>query len=139
MADCDSQVGVRNILIKFLDCDTNNAYGPISHELAGDEQPTYILCDYNNEPMPGGYVKRHKGNNEISVTVIRNQQIPLALYQGCASIDITIEHFNGRVVTGLSGTATGNDSSDGHEVTITATFREIDELLANGLLDASAA
>lgn len=139
MPTCDNQVGVRNILIKFKDCDNDQTYGPLSHELSGDQQPTYILCDYSNEPLPGGYVRRTKGNNEISVMVIRNQTIPLALYQGCASIDITIEHFNGRVVTGLNGTATGNESSDGHEVTVTATFREIDELLAAGLAEPSAA
>ena len=139
MADCGNQVGVRNILIKFLDCDNDVTYGPISHELSGDTQPQYRLCDFANEPLPGGYVRRTKGNNEISLTVIRNLGIPLALYQGCASIDITIEHFNGMVITGISGTGTGEESSDGHEVTITATFKEIDELLPNGLLEGQAA
>jgi len=129
MANCDAQVGIRNIFIRFFDCDTGVSYGPISHELAGDQQPTYRLCDYNNEAMPGGYVKRTKGNNEISMTIIRDLRVPLALYQGCASVDVTIEHFNGMLITGLSGTSTGQDSSDGHEVTLTATFKQIDELL----------
>lgn len=133
MADCDNQIGVRNIIIKFLDCDNNVTYGPVAHILSGDEQPTYRLCDYSNEPMTGGYVRRTKGNNEISVNVIRNLGIPLAMYQGCGSIDITIEHFNGMVITGLSGTSTGDESSDGHEATITATFKEVDELLPTRL------
>jgi hypothetical protein len=68
-------------------------------------------------------------NNQIELTVIRNLGVPLALYQGCGALDITIEHYNGLVYTGISGTSTGDASSDGHEVTITATFREIDELL----------
>lgn len=135
---CDNQVGVRNILIRFLDCDTNQSYGPISHELSGDEQPQYRLCEYNNEPLPGGYVRRNRGNNEINLTVIRNPGIPLALYQGCAAIDITVEHFNGRVVTGINGTATGDESSDGHEVTVSATFESVDELLPNGVLQPAA-
>jgi hypothetical protein len=126
---CENQVGIRNILIKFYDCDTDTSYGPIAHELSGDEQPQYRLCEYNNEPLPGGYVRRTRGNNEIQLTVIRNIGIPLALYQGCAAVDVTIEHFNGLVVTGINGTGTGDDSSDGHEVTLTATFKQIDELL----------
>jgi hypothetical protein len=130
---CENQVGVRNILIKFHDCANDVTYGPVSHELSGDEQPQLRLCDYSNEPLPGGYVRRTKGNNEISLTVIRNLGIPLALYQGCASVDITIEYFNGMVVTGLNGTGTGEESSDGHEATITATFKEIDELLPQSL------
>lgn len=129
MSDCPNQVGVRNIIIKFTDCDNNRVYGPISHELSGDEQPQYRLCEYSNEPLPGGYVRRTKGNNEISLTVVRNLGIPLALYQGCGSIDLTIEHFNGMVITGIAGTSTGDESSDGHEVTLTATFRTVDELL----------
>ncbi|MGL5733450.1 MAG: hypothetical protein ACRCYS_01180 [Beijerinckiaceae bacterium] len=133
---CDNQLGVRNILIKFTDCDSGAVFGPINHELSGDTQPTYRLCDYANEPLPGGYVRRTRGNNEISVMVVRNLGIPLAMYQGCGAIDLTIEHFNGMVITGVNGTSTGTDSSDGHEVTITATFKEVDELLPNGPLAA---
>ncbi len=137
MAACDNQVGVRNILIKFYDCDNDVSYGPLAHELSGDEQPSYRLCDYSNEPLAGGYVKRTKGNNEISLTVIRNRAIPLALYQGCAAVDVTIEHFNGLVVTGRNVTGTGDDSSDGHEVTLTATFATIDELLPESISGSS--
>lgn len=135
---CENQVGVRNILIKFYDCDNDVSYGPISHELAGDEQPNYRLCEYSNEALPGGYVRRTKGNNEISMTVIRNPGIPLALYQGCAAVDVTVEHFNGLVITGLNGTGTGDDSSDGHEVTLTATFATVDELLPKTVEQAAA-
>ena len=133
---CDNQLGVRNILIKFTDCDSGAVYGPISHELSGDTQPTYRLCDFANEPLPGGYVRRTRGNNEIVAVVVRNLGIPLAMYQGCGAIDLTIEHFNGMVITGVNGTSTGTDASDGHEVTITATFKEIDELLPSGPLAA---
>jgi hypothetical protein len=140
MSDCKNQIGTRNIQIRFYDCDNNQTYGPFMHELAGDTQPTYRLCAYSNEPMPGGYVKRTKGNKEISVVVIRNPTVPLALYQGCASMDISVEHFNGLVVTGRNGTGTGSDASDGHEVTITATFRDtdVDELLPAGSASAFA-
>lgn len=134
MAECDNQVGVRNILIKFLDCDSNTIYGPLAHTLAGDAQPTYRLCDTSNEPLPGGFVRRTRGNNMITINVIRDLRVPLALYQGCASIDITVEHYNGMVVTGISGTATGDTDSDGHEVEISATFKTIDEFLPAGTL-----
>lgn len=127
--------GVKNIMLTFRDCDTDEIYGPISHELANDEQPEYRLCGYNNEILPGGYVTRTKAHEEISVTVIRNLGIPLALYQGCSSVNIQIEHFNGLVYSGVNGTGTGDDSSDAHEVTLTIAFREIDELLPAGTLD----
>lgn len=129
MADCDNQVGIRNILIRFTDCDTDQVIGPLSHELAGADQPSYRFCEFSNEALPGGYVRRVRGTNEISMMVIRNLGVPLAYYQGCGAIDVTIEHYNGLVITGLSGTSTGEESSDGHEVTITASFRDIDELL----------
>ncbi len=130
---CEKQVGVRNIIMKITDCDTGTIYGPVAHELAGDDQPMYKLCPYNNEPLPGGYVKRNVANSEIAVSVIRHQGIPLAMYQGCGAIDITIEHFNGRVVTGINGTATGDESSDGHEVAVAITYSEVDELLPTQL------
>lgn len=131
--ECDNQIGVRNIIIRFFDCDNNVTYGPVTHELAGDEQPTYRLCAYTNEPLTGGFVRRTRSNNQMTLTVIRNLGVPLALYQGCSSVDITVEHFNGMVMTGLGGTLTGEESSDGHEVSLTATFEEIDELLPTQL------
>lgn len=134
---CDNQVGVKNIMLTFRDCDTDQVYGPISHELANDEQPQYRTCGYNNEELPGGYVKRTVASETIELTVIRNLGIPLALYQGCASIDIQIEHFNGLVYSAVQGTGTGDETSDAHEVTMTLSFREIDELLPAGLLDST--
>ena len=106
---CENQIGVRNILIKFFDCDNNVTYGPISHELSGDEQPQYRLCDYNNEPLTGGYVRRTRDNAMMELSVIRDLGVPLQLYQGCASMDITVEHFNGAVYTGIGGTGTGEE------------------------------
>lgn len=129
MPDCASQVGVRNIIITFRDCDSDQVYGPFSHELSGEEQPNYRLCEYTNEELPGGYVRRNRGSQMMTLSVVRNLGVPLAMYQGCGAIDITVEHYNGLTYTGLNGTSTGDDSSDGHEVTITATFKEIDEQL----------
>ena len=135
---CANQIGVRNIFIRFFDCDNNVTYGPVVHELAGDEQPTYKTCPYSNEPMTGGFVRRNRSNQMMSMTVIRNLGVPLALYQGCSSVDITVEHFNGMVMSGVGGTITGDESSDGHEVTFEAVFEDIDEFLPEQL-DAQAA
>lgn len=136
---CLNQVGVKNILITFTDCDTDEVIGPISHELAGEEQPTYRTCEYTNEPMTNGRVMRNKSNQSITVTVERNLGISLAYYQGCARIDMQIEHFDGRVYSAENGTATGEEESDGSDVTITAVFEEIDELLPVGAPEAVAA
>lgn len=136
---CDNQVGVRNIFLTFTDCDTGSRFGPFVHELSGDEQPQYKLCAFSNEPMTGGYVRRTRDNQMIELSVIRNLQIPLAFYQGCSAVDITVEHYNGMVITGLDGTGTGDETSDGHEVSMTLVFRELDELLPSGTADAAPA
>lgn len=132
---CENQIGVKNLMLTFHDCDTDEVYGPIAHELATDEQPEYKMCPYENELLPGGYVRRTVAWAEITVTVIRNLGIPLTLYQGCSSVDIQIEHFNGLVYSAVQGTATGEDASDAHEVTLTMAFREIDELLPAGQIE----
>ena len=135
---CDNQVGVKNIMITFRDCETNAVYGPLSHELATEELPTVRICPYNNEPLPGGYVKRKVSNSSIEMKVIRDLRVPLALYQGCAALSIQIEYYNGLVYSAVNGTGTGDEKSDTHEVTIMASFREIDELLPAGILQAAA-
>lgn len=138
MAACGNQVGVKNIVISFLDCETGATYGPLSHELSGDDLPTIRICPYNNDALPGGYVKRKVSNDEIEMKIIRDLRIPLALYQGCASLNIQIEYYNGLVYSAVNGTGTGDDKSDTHEVTVKASFREIDELLPAGILSAAA-
>lgn len=129
---CEKQVGVRNIFITLKNCDDGTTYGPYVHELASDEQPQMRLCPFTNEALPGGYVRRARGNNQIQLNVVRNPEVPLAAYQGCAELDIVLEYFSGRVVTALGGTHTGEDTSDGHEVSIDAAFAEVDERLVRG-------
>lgn len=134
---CANQVGVKNIMIKFTDCETGQTFGPIKHELATEEIPKLRLCPYKNEMLPGGYVKRRVGQNEIEMNVIRDTRIPLSFYQGCAETDIQIEYFNGLVYSGVGGTNTGEERSDTHEVAMTMVFRTIDELLPSGRLQAA--
>jgi len=131
--DCGNQVGVRNVVMKFFDCDNNRTYGPVVHEISGEEQPSYKTCPYENEAMTGGYTRRSRGNQMMTLSVIRNLGIPLAVYQGCGAIDITVEHFNGLIMTGLNGSVTEANESDAHEVSMTVIFDEIDELLPQQL------
>lgn len=136
---CENQVGVKNILLTFTDCDTDETFGPISHELSSEDLPTWRLCPYNNSILPGGFVKRQKGNDEVELKVIRDLRIPLALYQGCADVKLQVEYYNGLVYSAINGTGTGDEKSDTHEVTMTLAFRLIDELLPAGVLSANAA
>lgn len=137
---CENQVGVKNVMLTFRDCDTDEEFGPIAHELADDTQPTYRMCQYSNEDLPGGYIKRTLGNTQIEVAVIRDLGIPLSLYQGCANIDVQIEHYNGLVYSAVNGSSTGTDPSDAHAVTLTMSFRDpIDELLPSGTTQANLA
>lgn len=128
---CENQVGVRNLMIGFVDCDTDETIAPISHELAADQLPTVNTCGYNNEATSNGYARRNRSNAMMSVAVIRDLGIPMAYYQGCASINISIEYYNGLVYTGVNGTVTGEPSSDTHEVEMEIVFRvqDIDEIL----------
>lgn len=134
---CENLVGIKNILLTFTNCDTGEVLGPISHQLATEDMPTIRACGFTNEALPGGFVKRSLSNAQMEMNVIRDLRIPLAYYQGCAAVDTQIEYMNGLVYTGLNGSATGDDSSDGHEVTTTLTYKELDELLPAGTLDAS--
>lgn len=135
---CDNQVGVKNILLTFRDCETDEVLGPYSHELSSEDLPTIRTCNYNNEPLQGGYVKRQVGNPEIELKVVRDLRIPLSYYQGCSSVNVQIEYFNGLVYSGANGTGTGDEKSDTHEVTMTISFRVLDELLPVGALQAAA-
>jgi hypothetical protein len=135
---CDNQVGVKNILLSFHDCDTDAVYGPISHHLSGDDLPTWRLCAFNNEPLPQGYVKRKPSNPEVEIKVIRDTRIPLSMYQGCSDVTLQVEYYNGLVYSASKGTGTGDTKSDTHEVDMTVSFKFIDEMLPAGTLDQTA-
>jgi hypothetical protein len=132
---CENQVGVKNILLTFRDCDTDAVYGPIAHNLSSEDLPTWRLCPYNNDPLPHGYVKRQPTNPEVEIKVIRDLRIPLAMYQGCSDVNLQVEYYNGLVYSAAKGTGTGDEKSDTHEVTMTISFKEIDEMLPVGVLE----
>jgi len=134
---CDNQVGVKNILLSFRDCDTDAVYGPIAHNLSSEDLPTWRLCPYNNDPLPHGYVKRQPTNPEVEIKVIRDLRIPLAMYQGCSDVTLQVEYYNGLVYSAAKGTGTGDDKSDTHEVTMTISFKDIDEMLPAGVLEST--
>jgi hypothetical protein len=134
---CDNQVGVKNILLTFRDCSTNQRVGPISHELAGDDLPTFKTCDYENEAMAGGYIKRVHSNAGAEMTIIRDRRIPLSFYQGCAEVSMQVEMQSGIVYTGNNGGVVGGDRSDSHEVTLELAFKVLDEMLPPGALVAA--
>jgi len=136
---CDSQIGVKNILLTFTDCSTGAIIRKVSHKLATDELPTIKTCDYVNEAMTGGYVRRTYANPTMSLNVIRSTRVPLSYYQGCAAIDIQIEYLNGLIYTGNGGSVTGDEGSDTHAVPMELVFKQIDETLPREQFDAAAA
>lgn len=135
---CDNQIGVKNILLTFRDCETDEVFGPISHDLATDTLPTWRLCEWTNEAVPGGFVRRAQASQGVEINVIRDLRIPLALYQGCSDVTLQVEYFNGLVYSAVKGTGLGDDKSDTHEVAMNISFRTIDELLPAGTLPAAA-
>jgi hypothetical protein len=61
------------------------------------------------------------------------------MYQGCSDVALQVEYYNGLVYSAVKGTGTGDEKSDTHEVTLTLSFKEIDELLPVGTLESTEA
>jgi hypothetical protein len=135
---CEHIVAVKNILITFTDCDTGQTIGPISHKESSEDLPTWRTCPWTNDRLPGGYTKRSAADATCNIKVIRDTRVPLAYYQGCATISLQVEMENGIVTTGRQGGVIGDNQSDGHEVEMDITFREVDEMLPPGALSLAA-
>jgi hypothetical protein len=131
---CENTVGVKNILMTFKNCDTDEVVGPISHELSTEDIPTWKLCPFTNDSLPGGYTKRTTSDARCNIKVIRDRRVGLSMYQGCASITLQVEMQDGLVYTGLNGNVIGDNQSDSHEVEMDIIFRTVDELLPPGAL-----
>lgn len=132
MANCDKTIGLRNVLLTFLDCDGNIIQGPLVHEPTEDSEPNIMMCKEKREALSSGRSKIMRGNTEITdLAVYRRLEVPLAIYQGCAAVNVTLEYYNGLVYTGLNGTVIDAEGSDGVVVNMTIIFDDIDEYRAN--------
>ena len=132
--DCTKIVGVKNIMMTFRNCETQQIIGPVSHQLAREELPKWRLFEFKQEKLPGGYVRRHHISPECEIVLIRNLGIPLKDYQGRSAIKVQVEYENGLVYTGESGGVQGEDMSDTHEVSMKIAFHDLEELLPPGAL-----
>lgn len=125
---CQNQIGIRNILFTFTDCDTGTVIGPVSHKLADSESlPTVKSCPWHNTPLTNGRIKRAASNASIKLKVIPLDDIPLSYYQGSASIDTQIEYFNGRVYVGKDGAISESDGSNLEGVDMNIVFKSLHE------------
>lgn len=136
MANCNKTVGIKNILVKMTNCDTGEVIPQISHQLATEELPTWKVCTWKNDPLPGGFVRRVASQAGLEIKLIRDDRIPLAYYQGCATWDIQVEYVSGLVYTGTSGGVTGDTKSDSHQVDLNIVFDSIAEQLPGSALAA---
>jgi len=128
---CENQVGVKNVLITFRNCDTDEVIQKVAHEEVGENDFNVVNCRFRNESGKNGKVSVSKDNATMTITVDRNPDIPLSYYQGCAAIDIQVEMKSGRVYTAYNGSVVDPDGSDGTTVTMNLIFSEIDEMLAS--------
>jgi hypothetical protein len=126
---CTNSVGVKNVLITFRSCDTDQVISKVSHKLATDDIPKVRTCEDKNEALPGGRSKRTQDSPTMELMVIRDLRVPLSFYQGCASMDVQIEYYNGLIYTGFEGVAVGDSRSDAHDIELEIVFERIDELL----------
>lgn len=133
---CNKQVGIKNILLTFTNCNNGTVIGPIAHELSEEKLPDVRVSRSTSEPLPGGYTKLTHGYSEIKMSIIRDLRIPLSYYQdpGIASLDIQLEYVNGLVYTGTGGSVSGKDDSDTHGIPLAVIFDTLDELLPSGAL-----
>lgn len=139
MADCPEIVGVRNIVISFRDCDTDVELRNIFHKLASDVLPVFNLCPYTYTALPGGKVQKSEGTGvSLEMEVQRVPSIPSAYYTGCAALDVTLEYYDGSVITFLNGAVIDSTGTDGNTATITAIFKEADELLSETQMEGEA-
>lgn len=134
MPTCDNIIGVKNILLTFRDCDTNQVIGPLVHKLANEELPRWRVYAFRQEKRPGGYVIRHHTSPTCQMNLIRDLRVPLAFYQGKAALDVQVEYENGLVYTGVSGGVEGEEVSDTHEVMLQIAFKQLSELMPPGAL-----
>lgn len=133
---CDSQIGIKNILITFTDCDTGDVVRNVSHKPSTEDLPQIRACGWTNTALTYGYTRRSASNASLTMNVIRDTRIPLAWYQGCAQLDIQIEYLNGLIYTGVGGSVTGDQRSDTHDIQLEVSYEVIDELLPAGQLAA---
>lgn len=139
MAECPSQVGVRNLVISFKDCDSDQEWRNVAHKMNGDVLPTVLACNKNTTALPGGKVQVSEGTGyTFSADIQRACGIPLAMYQGCAAIDVSVEWYDGSVWTLLNGSVTDAGESDGNSITLTGSFQEFDEILSCSMMDSDA-
>lgn len=139
MAGCNATVGVRNIMLKFTNCNTGTVIGPIACDLADEKLPMIRASTHNSEPLPGGYTRVTYSSANMKFNVIRDLRIPILYYQdpSVASIDCQIEFINGLVYTAIGGSVSGKEDSDTHEVMLDLNYDKIDELLPAGALAAT--
>lgn len=135
---CENQIGVRNILLTFTDCNTGRVIRNVKHDLSTADLPTIRTSEWMNEQLTGGYIRRTHGNASMLLNVIRNIRIPLRYYQGDASIGIQIEYLNGLVYTARDGSTIGEERSDTHDVPLELNYKEIFELMPQGEIETAA-
>jgi Phage tail tube protein len=131
---CPKLLGVKNIPIKFTNCNTGQVLGPYIHKLSGDELPQFRTYPFASEALPNGYSRQFQRSAKIMMKIQRDPRIPLSWYQGAAVLDIQVEMESGHVYTGEGGTIIGEPTSDSLEIEIEASFEGIDELLPDGAL-----
>lgn len=126
---CESLVGVKNLIMSIRDCNNPDRFFPNRVHTLANETPQLYLSDRTNEAASGGYVRQRSTNPRIDMTVIMDRSIPPELYQANSSIDVQIEMLDGRIITGRSGSPTGENMSDLHEVQMSISFQRIDVTL----------
>ena len=131
---CDNVVGVKNIMIKFTNCETGAIIGPIAHDMAKDDLPTWRLYPFKIEELPGGYIIKHHSSSKGEMEVIRDLRVPMVDYQGRSQIDLQVEYENGLVYTGTTGGVQGEEMTDTHGVKLSMSFKSLSELLPPGAL-----
>lgn len=125
---CESDVGLKNLVLTFRDCNTGEEISAISHNLAEDTQFEWNACPYTRTSTSGRKTRVSKASVQINFTVVPSLSIPSNYYTGCAEMDVSAEFYSGRVITATNGSIVDASAMNEESVAIQARFDVLDEI-----------
>jgi hypothetical protein len=132
---CANAFGIKNIFITFTVCRGSRAgyvSPPISHSQFGDAMPMIRNVAHKNQQLPGkrGRVKQTPTPKSFEIEVEVEDNIPLAWYQGDATMDVDVEYLSGKIYNVLNAIPMGEEKSDTNSIKLNLDADEIGEFLA---------
>lgn len=130
---CENIKGIRNLFLSFTPCLVEgNAIVHRKHSMADDnEMPSFNACGYRNTILPGNITKIASARPTMSFSIVPQKDVPASYYTGCAEIDVDIEYFDGRIISGQGGVVISTSGMTDERVSLDLSFETITEVKGN--------